>query len=58
MSNDGKALGVLSTLAVAPLAGSNGVGDLSRELAYLNAHGGLGTVSLALGTEPFNPRLP
>jgi hypothetical protein len=58
LSNDGKALGVLSTLAVAPLAGSNGVGDMSRELAYLNDHGGLGSVLLALGTEPFNPRFP
>ncbi len=57
LTNDGKALGVLSTLSVVPLPGSNGVGDLSRELAYLNTHGGLGTVSLALGTEPFNPRL-
>jgi hypothetical protein len=58
LTNDGKALGVLASLAVAPLAGSNGVGDLSRELAYLNAHGGLGTVSLALGTEPFHSLLP
>ena len=57
LANDGKALGVLSTLSLAPLPGSNGVGDLSRELAYLNTHGGLGTVSLALGTEPFNPTL-
>ncbi len=57
LSQDGKALGVLSTLSLAPLPGSNGVGDLSRELAYLNTHGGLGSVSLALGTEPFNPRL-
>ena len=32
LTNDGKALGVLTSLAVAPLAGSNGVGDLSREL--------------------------
>lgn len=58
LTNDGKALGVLTSLALAPLAGSNGVGDLSRELNYLNAHGGLGTVSLALGTEPFHPLLP
>jgi hypothetical protein len=58
LTNDGKALGVLTSLAVAPLAGSNGVGDLSRELDYLNAHGGLGTVSLALGTEPFHPLVP
>jgi hypothetical protein len=54
LTNDGKALGVLASLALAPFAGSNGVGDLSRELAYLNAHGGLGRVSLALGTEPFH----
>ncbi|MBV8542122.1 MAG: serine protease [Pseudonocardiales bacterium] len=58
LTRDGKALGVLASLAVAPLAGSNGVGDLSRELSYLNAHGGLGAVSLALGTESFNPVLP
>ncbi|MGH3972708.1 MAG: serine protease [Pseudonocardiaceae bacterium] len=57
LTGDGKALGVLSTLAVAPMPGSNGVGDLSRELTYLNTHGGLGAVSLALGTESFNPAL-
>jgi hypothetical protein len=50
----GRALGVLSTLALAPLAGSNGVGDLAHELDYLNAHGGLGTVTLAEGTEAFS----
>ncbi len=58
LTNDGKALGVLATLAVAPLAGSNGVGDMSRALNYANTHGGLGTIELALGTEPFNPPLP
>ena len=35
----GKAFGVLSTLQIAPKVGANGVGDLSRELAYANAHG-------------------
>jgi hypothetical protein len=55
LSGDGKALGVLTSLAVAPLAASNGVGDMSRELDYLNAHGGLGTITLAPGTEPFHP---
>ena len=54
----GKAFGVLSTLQLAPAAGSNGVGDLSRELAYLGAHTSLG-VSLANGTEAFRgPLLP
>ncbi|MGH3752204.1 MAG: serine protease [Pseudonocardiaceae bacterium] len=58
LTNDGKALGVLTSLVLVPLAASNGVGDLSRELDYANAHGGLGAVSLALGTTPFNPLLP
>lgn len=49
----GRALGVLSTVQLAPVAGSNGVGDLSRELAYLNSHTSF-AVQLALGTEPFD----
>ena len=36
------------------LAGSNGVGDIAHELAYLNSHTSLG-VTLATGTEPFAP---
>ena len=39
-------------MAIAPLAGSNGVGDLSSELAYANAHGFSG-MALVNGTEPF-----
>ncbi|MFC5178365.1 hypothetical protein [Nocardioides taihuensis] len=54
---DGQALGVLSTLALAPLAGSNGVGDLGRELGYAQAHGGIAGLVLAPGTEPFSPVL-
>lgn len=38
---DGEALGVLSTLAIAPLAGSNGVTDLAKALDYANTHGGM-----------------
>ncbi|CAN5514649.1 hypothetical protein BH18ACT1_BH18ACT1_10760 [soil metagenome] len=49
---DGKAIGVLSTVAIAPLAGSNGVGDLQRELDYANSHG-FGGTTLVNGTEPF-----
>jgi hypothetical protein len=52
---EGKALGTLSTLAIAPLAGSNGVGDLSRELGYAQQHGGIAGLQLVSGTEPFNP---
>lgn len=55
---DGQALGVLATLALAPWAGSNGVGDLSRELGYAQAYGGIAGLGLALGTEPFRGPLP
>jgi hypothetical protein len=51
---NGNALGVLSTVQIAPLAGSNGVGDVSRELNYLHAHTS-NTAQLALGTQAFNP---
>ena len=52
----GKALGTLSTVQLAPLAGSNGVGDLAKELAYAQANGQAG-LTLAPGTEPFSPAL-
>jgi hypothetical protein len=52
LDDSGKAFGVLSTVALAPLALSNGVGDLSRELAYANSHGMTG-VALSPGTEAF-----
>ena len=54
---EGKALGTLSTLAIAPLAGSNGVGDLSHELAFAQSTSGLAGLELAAGTEPFSPAL-
>ncbi|HST46911.1 hypothetical protein [Jatrophihabitans sp.] len=54
MDASGHALGVLSTVALAPLAGSNGVGDLAKELAYANSHGMSG-VALVPGTEAFSP---
>jgi hypothetical protein len=58
LNRTGQALGVLSTVAIAPLAGSNGVGDLGRELAYLAAHSPF-SVTLQNGTEPFRgPLLP
>lgn len=56
MNEDGQAFGVLSTLQLAPLAGTNGVGDLQRELAYARAHGFPG-LQLVAGTQPFNPSL-
>jgi hypothetical protein len=54
LNGSGQAIGVLSTVALAPLAASNGVGDLSRELDYARGHG-LGDLQVANGTEPFTP---
>ncbi len=54
---EGNALGTLSTLALAPLAGSNGVGDLDHELTYAQANGGIAGLALVPGTEPFAPVL-
>jgi hypothetical protein len=52
----GKAFGVLSTVAIAPLAGSNGVGSLAKEIAYAQAHG-ISGLALVNGTEPFSGAL-
>ena len=49
---DGRAFGVLSTLNILPEPGGNGVSNLSKALAYANAHGMSG-VRLVAGTEPF-----
>ena len=40
LTTDGKAFGILSTLSIAPLAGSNGVSDLGKALGYMRANGG------------------
>ena len=56
LDDTGEAIGTLSTLQLAPLAGGNGVADLSRELAYAQSHG-FGSVTLQNGTEPFRPDL-
>ena len=57
LDSEGKAVGTLSTLALAPLAGSNGVGDVNHELTYAQQHSGLSGLSLVPGTEPFSPLL-
>ena len=54
---DGRAFGTLSTVAIAPLAGSNGLGDLRRELAYARDHSGIAGLRLVRGTVPFSPLL-
>jgi len=52
----GAAAGVLSTVAIAPLPASNGVGDLPREIAWMHSHGGPGA-NVVNGTQPFNGNL-
>jgi hypothetical protein len=54
MSADGKAIGVLSTLGLAPLPASNNIGDLAKELAFAQAHSGISGLRLVPGTEPFS----
>ena len=53
LDSQGRAAGVLSTLALAPLAGSNNASDVGRALTYAQSHGMPG-LTLALGTEAFN----
>jgi hypothetical protein len=57
MTSGGKAIGVLSTLGLAPVPLSNNIGDLAKELAFAKAHSGISGLALADGTEPFNPIL-
>jgi hypothetical protein len=57
LNASGAAFGVLSTLQLAPLAGSNGVGDLAKEIAYMHAHSGFIEAKLVPGTEPFRAGL-
>jgi hypothetical protein len=57
LNSTGAALGVLSTVQIAPLAGSNGVGDVNLELNYMRAHSSFSGVQLALGTQAFNPNV-
>jgi len=53
MNASGGALGVLSTVELAPVPASNGVGTLAKELAYANSATGLG-IAVAPGTTPFS----
>jgi hypothetical protein len=57
LNASGGAIGVLSTLQLAPLPATNGVGDLARELAYMRANSSFGGVQLVPGTEPWKPHL-
>jgi trypsin-like peptidase len=57
LNSSGRAMGVLSTLQVLPVAGSNGVGDLGHELDYMRANSSFSSVQLEPGTQSFNPNL-
>ncbi|QYJ04034.1 hypothetical protein KUV85_17190 [Nocardioides panacisoli] len=57
LDGEGRAVGTLSTLGLAPLPASNNIGDLSRELAYAQQHSGIAGLELVEGTEPFSPVL-
>lgn len=54
LDDQGRAIGTLSTVAIAPLAGSNGLGDLARELAFARQHSGIDGLRLVKGG-PFSP---
>jgi hypothetical protein len=51
----GRAIGVLSTVALAPLAGSNGVGSLRKELGFAQAHSGIRHLHVVRGTKDVAP---
>ena len=51
LDSSGRALGVLSTLALAPLPASNGVSDFNRSYQYMQAN--FGPATLVNGTEAF-----
>lgn len=53
LDSEGNAVGTLSTLAIAPLAGSNNIGDMAHELAYAQQHSGIAGLRLVTGTRPF-----
>ncbi len=55
LDSSGKAIGVLSTVQLAPLAASNGVGDLAREITYMHANANGANVEP--GTQQFNANL-
>jgi hypothetical protein len=54
LNSDGRAVGVLSTVSLAPIPGENGYGDLARELAYAQNHSGIAGLRLVNGTVHFS----
>jgi hypothetical protein len=54
LDSAGKALGVLVTVAAAPIPLSNGVSDLNHLVTYAKTHSGLTGLTLANGTNGFD----
>ena len=58
MNANGGAIGVLSTVQLAPLVAANGVGNLGMELSYMHANAPeFSGVNLVPGTEAFDPNI-
>jgi hypothetical protein len=57
MNSAGQATGILSTVQIAPLAGSNGVGDIQKEIAYMHANSSFTGVNVVPGDVPFQTDL-
>ncbi len=49
LDSRGRAVGTLSTVAIAPLPGSNGLGNLAKELGFAQQHSGLAGLRLVEG---------
>lgn len=57
MNATGRAIGVLSTVELAPRPSSNHFGDIGKEIAYMHANSTFSGAHLVPGTKPFNPSL-
>jgi hypothetical protein len=57
LNESGQAIGILSTLQLAPLPATNGVGDLGKELAYARSHSAFTGLALVPGTVAFKANL-
>jgi len=53
LSDGGRAVGVLSTIALFPDTGSNNISDLAHVLAFARRHSGIPGLRLVQGTAPF-----
>jgi hypothetical protein len=53
LNAQGRAIGVLSTVELAPMPAANNFGDLGKELAYMHQQAAFAAVQLAPGTEAF-----